>query len=82
MDYHPPFILFCALGIGVMAASAALIIAIEVIDNWLVQRSLRSDQHGRTSVSNPSRDRQPQPGLWRSRPALAPISRDGKGKAR
>ncbi|MHB9835751.1 hypothetical protein Q8F57_013040 [Paraburkholderia terrae] len=41
MDFHPPFLVFCALGASVMIVSALLAIAAEKIDNWLARQTER-----------------------------------------
>jgi hypothetical protein len=35
MDFHPPFLIFCALGASVMIISIVLAIVAEKVDNWL-----------------------------------------------
>ncbi|BCF92297.1 hypothetical protein [Paraburkholderia sp. PGU16] len=41
MDFHPPFLVFCALGASVMIVSVLLAIAAEKIDNWLTLQTER-----------------------------------------
>ncbi|CAG9247596.1 hypothetical protein [Paraburkholderia caribensis] len=41
MDFHPPFLVFCALGASVMIVSVLLAIAAEKIDNWLTRQTER-----------------------------------------
>jgi hypothetical protein len=55
MDFHPPLIIFLALGAGAMALSAVLAIAIEKVDNWLTQEKKLSrpvKHHGRIKVAH------------------------------
>ena len=40
MDFHPPFFIFCALGLSVMIVSALLAVAAEKIDGWLDRQTL------------------------------------------
>ncbi|BCZ81350.1 hypothetical protein [Paraburkholderia terrae] len=41
MDFHPPFLVFCALGASVMIVSVLLAIAAEKIDHWLARQTAR-----------------------------------------
>jgi hypothetical protein len=41
MAFHPPFLVFCALGASVMMVSVLLAIAAEKIDNWLTRQTER-----------------------------------------
>ena len=41
MDFHPPFLVFCAFGASVMIVSALLAIVVEKIDNWLARQTER-----------------------------------------
>ncbi|HWT36883.1 MAG TPA: hypothetical protein VN289_11400 [Paraburkholderia sp.] len=39
MPFHPPFLIFCALGASVMILSAMLAVAAEKIDAWLTRQT-------------------------------------------
>jgi hypothetical protein len=41
VDFHPPFLVFCALGATVMIVSVLLAIAAEKVDNWLTRQTAR-----------------------------------------
>jgi hypothetical protein len=41
MDFHPPFLVFCALGASVMIVSMLLAMAAEKVDNWLTRQTAR-----------------------------------------
>jgi hypothetical protein len=39
MPFHPPFLVFCALGASVMIVSTLLAIVAEKIDDWLTRQT-------------------------------------------
>ncbi|WP_162600882.1 hypothetical protein [Paraburkholderia sp. C35] len=57
MNFHPPFFVFCSLGLSVMIISVLLAVAAEQMDHWLTRKtavltSRRPIAHRHTETSH------------------------------